>query len=113
MSRPKPFVLLTHTSHQTDLTEEVVTAPGLWAVLLGGKPINLRTQSPNRGHKYSRISHSNPAHAHAAARRLNALFETEEFEVWEFRPGHLPHRVELRDGPSKARADKLSRNHRP
>ena len=113
MPRPAPDLLLSHHSDKTDLVEEVVTAPGLWAVLLNGQPINIRTSKPNSGFKYTRISHSHPAHAHAAARRLNALFETNAFEVWEFPIDQMPRRVEIRDGPAKAREDKLSRMHRP
>jgi hypothetical protein len=84
MSRPKPNVLIEHTSKATYKTEQVLASEGVWAVFYDDKPINLKTanllvQYP--GPKYKKVSFSNPGHAKNLARKLNAQFKTEKFSV--------------------------------
>jgi len=84
MSRPKPTVLIEHTSKQTYKTEQVLAAEGVWAVFFDGSPINLKTsnmltQFP--GPKYKKVSFSNKGHAINLARKLNTQFRTDKFSV--------------------------------
>jgi hypothetical protein len=42
MSRPSPNILLAYEPAEADHLEQVVSAPGIWAVLYRGDPINIR-----------------------------------------------------------------------
>jgi hypothetical protein len=84
MSRPKPNVLIEHTSKATYKTEQVLSSEGVWAVFYDAKPINLKTSNmlvQYPGPKYKKVAFSNPGHARNLAKKLNAQFKTEKFTV--------------------------------
>jgi len=72
--------------------EEVLDASAIYAVFYEGKPINLKSSSiitNYPGPKYKKVSFSNPGHAHNLAQKLNAMFKTSEFKVYELKQGKL------------------------
>lgn len=92
MSRPKPTVLLEHIDKKTYRAEQVLDAEAIWAVFYNGKPFNLKslnsiTNYP--GPKYKKVSFSNPGHAHNLAKKLNDMFNTDEFAVYKLSTGEL------------------------
>lgn len=92
MSRPKPTVLLEHIDKKTYRAEQVLDAEAIWAVFFNGKPFNLKslnsiTNYP--GPKYKKVSFSNPGHAHNLAKKLNEMFNTDEFSVYRLTTGEL------------------------
>ena len=92
MSRPKPTVLLEHIDKKTYRAEQVLDAEAIWAVFYSGKPFNLKslnsiTNYP--GPKYKKVSFSNPGHAHNLAKKLNDMFNTDEFAVYKLTAGEL------------------------
>ena len=92
MSRPKPTVLLQHSNKTTFKMDEVLAAEGIWAVFYDGKPINLKSSSlvaNYPGPKYKKVSFSNPGHAHNLAQKLNNMFKTKDFAVYELTKGKL------------------------
>ena len=92
MSRPKPTVLLQHSNKTTYKMDEVLAAEGIWAVFYDGKPINLKSSSlvaNYPGPKYKKVSFSNPGHAHNLAQKLNNMFKTKDFAVYELTKGKL------------------------
>ena len=85
MSRPKPTVLLEHVNRESYKSEQVLESEAIWAVFYKGKPFNLKSGSmvsSYPGPKYKKVSFSNPGHARNLAKKLNALFNTEEFAVY-------------------------------
>ena len=92
MSRPKPKTLLQYTNKKSYKMEEVLDATAIYAVFYDGKPINLKSSSiisNYPGPKYKKVSFSNPGHAHNLAQKLNAMFKTTEFQVYELTQGKL------------------------
>lgn len=92
MSRPKPNILLDYTDPKTYKSEQVLEASAIYAVFYEGNPINLRricslTNVP--GPKYRKVSFSNPGHAFNLAEKLNKMFKTDKFEVFELMPKKL------------------------
>ena len=90
MSRPKPTVLLESTDKKTYRSEQILEAEAIWAVFYKEKPFNLKsfnsiTNYP--GPKYKKTSFSNPGHAHNLAKRLNSLFECDDFSVMKLTQG--------------------------
>lgn len=88
MARPKPSILLEFIDPQTYKCEQVLLSDAVYAVCYDGKPINLRTvnkllSSPS---KYKKCNFSNPGHAYNLAERLNTLFKTDKFKVYELSP---------------------------
>jgi hypothetical protein len=84
MSRPKPNVLLEHIDKKTYKTEQVLAAEAIWAVFFKDEPFNLKsanmlTNYP--GPKYKKVSFSNPGHAINLAKKLNDLFNCDDFSV--------------------------------
>ena len=72
--------------------EEVLDATAIYAVFYEGKPINLKSSSiisNYPGPKYKKVSFSNPGHAHNLAQKLNTMFKTSGFEVYELTEGKL------------------------
>ena len=70
--------------------DEVLAAEGIWAVFYDGKPINLKSSSlvaNYPGPKYKKVSFSNPGHAFNLAKKLNTLFNVEEFTVVKLTAG--------------------------
>ena len=90
MSRPKPKILLDYTDPKTYKAEQVLEAEAIYAVFLDGKPINLRSINSlinYPGPKYKKVSFSNPGHAFNLAEKLNKLFKTDKFKVYELTGG--------------------------
>ena len=90
MSRPKPTVLLEHTDKKSYRSEQILDAEAIWAVFYNNKPFNLKsfnsiTNYP--GPKYKKTSFSNPGHAHNLAKRLNSLFDCEDFSGMQLTQG--------------------------
>lgn len=84
MSRPKPKVLLEKTNTATYKTEQILEAEAIWAVFYKERPFNLKSSNSLTsypGPKYKKTSFSNPGHAHNLAKKLNSLFNVEDFEV--------------------------------
>jgi len=87
MSRPKPKVLLSHTNAKNYISEQVLAVKAIYSVCYDGKPINLKAvhslindQSP----KYRRTCFpESPGHALNLAEKLNKLFKTDKFDVYE------------------------------
>ena len=92
MSRPKPKTLLQHTNNKSFKMEEILEASAIYAVFYKQKPINLKTSSivsNYPGPKYKKVSFSNPGHAHNLAQKLNLMFKTNDFAVYELTKGKL------------------------
>ena len=90
MSRPKPEVLIEHIDKKTYKAEQVLKAEAIWAVFYQTEPFNLKsanilTNYP--GPKYKKVSFSNPGHAHNLAKKLNDMFNTDEFTVVKLTSG--------------------------
>lgn len=84
MARPKPTVLIESIDSKTYKSEQVLKSDGIYAVYYQGSPINLRsvnTLISYPGPKYKKSSFSNSGHALNLAKKLNALFKTEDFTV--------------------------------
>lgn len=91
MSRPKPSIILDYTDPKTYKSEQVLEADAIYAVFYEGKPINLRSLNSlvnYPGPKYKKVSFSNPGHAFNLAEKLNKLFRTDRFQVYELTGGH-------------------------
>ena len=92
MSRPKPEILLEHIDRKNYRAEQVLQADAIWAVLYQGKPFNLKSLNALTNHpgpKYKKTSFSNPGHAHNLAKKLNDLFNTDQFRVYQLTGGKL------------------------
>lgn len=90
MSRPKPKILLDYTDPKTYKAEQVLEAEAIYAVFYEGKPINLRSINSlvnYPGPKYKKVSFSNPGHAFNLTEKLNKLFKTDKFKVYELTGG--------------------------
>jgi hypothetical protein len=90
MSRPKPNVLLEHVDKKTYRSDQVLKAEAIWAVFFKGEPFNLKsanilTNYP--GPKYKKVSFSNPGHAINLAKKLNDMFNCNDFEVIKLNQG--------------------------
>jgi len=90
MSRPKPTVLIEHVDKKTYKTEQVLQAEAIWAVFYKEEPFNLKsanmlTNYP--GPKYKKVSFSNPGHAHNLSKKLNEMFDTNDFTVVKLTSG--------------------------
>jgi hypothetical protein len=91
MSRPKPKVLLSYTDPKSFQTEQVIATKAIYVVFYDGQPINLK--SVNQLHddlnpKYRRVTFpESPGHAFNLCDKLNAMFKTDKFEVFEFKDG--------------------------
>ncbi|MDA9955645.1 hypothetical protein N9D49_00905 [bacterium] len=84
MSRPKPTVLLENIDKKTYKSEQVLKAEAIWAVFYQGKPFNLKSSNiltNYPGPKYKKVSFSNPGHALNLAKKLNDMFNCNDFEV--------------------------------
>lgn len=70
--------------------EEVLESHAIWAVFYQGRPINLKSSSiisNYPGPKYKKVSFSNPGHAFNLAQKLNDMFKSTEFSVYELTQG--------------------------
>ena len=92
MSRPKPKVILEYVDKKSYKAEQVLEAEAIWAVFYKGKPLNLKSSNVLTnypGPKYKKVSFSNPGHAHNLAQKLNVMFKTNDFSVYELTKGKL------------------------
>jgi hypothetical protein len=92
MSRPRPKILLEYTNKKNYKVEQILDSDAIWAVFYQGKPINLKTGSlvsSYPGPKYKKVSFSNPGHAHNLAKKLNKLFNTDQFKVYKLTDGEV------------------------
>ena len=90
MSRPKPTILLEHTVRKSYKSEQVLAAEGIWAVFYQNKPFNLKSANMLNnypGPKYKKVSFSNPGHAFNLAKKMNTMFNTEDFTVVKLTQG--------------------------
>lgn len=90
MSRPKPTILLENVNKQDYKSEQVLAADAIWAVFYKNKPFNLKSSNLLNnypGPKYKKVSFSNPGHAFNLAKKLNTMFNTEEFTVVKLTQG--------------------------
>ena len=90
MSRPKPNVLLEHINNKTYKSEQVLEADAIWAVFYKEKPFNLKSANALTnypGPKYKKVSFSNPGHAHNLAKKLNEMFNCNDFAVFKLTNG--------------------------
>lgn len=90
MSRPKPKVLLEHIDKKSYKSEQILEADAIWAVFFKNQPFNLKsanmlTNYP--GPKYKKVSFSNPGHAINLAKKLNELFNCNDFNVVKLTQG--------------------------
>jgi hypothetical protein len=90
MSRPKPKVVLEKINKKTFKSDQILEAEAIWAVFYQDKPFNLKSQNSLGGYpgsKYKKVSFSNPGHAYNLAKKLNALFNSEDFSVYKLTTG--------------------------
>ncbi len=90
MSRPKPVVRLEYTNKVTYKCEQVLDAEAIWAVFYQDKPFNLKSSNALTnypGPKYKKTSFSNPGHAHNLAKKLNEMFNCNDFSVYMLSEG--------------------------
>ena len=90
MSRPKPTILLESTDRKPYKSEQVLAAEGIWAVFYKNKPFNLKSANMLNnypGPKYKKVSFSNPGHAFNLAKKMNTMFNTEDFTVVKLTQG--------------------------
>jgi hypothetical protein len=90
MSRPKPNVILEYINNKTYKSEQVLEAEAIWAVFHQGKPFNLKSANALTnypGPKYKKVSFSNPGHAHNLAKKLNEMFNCNDFAVFKLTTG--------------------------
>lgn len=92
MSRPKPNIILQHTTEEYKATQ-VCAADAIYSVCYRGQPIMVRTidniEVGYPGPKYLKTSFPNSGHAFNLADRLNEMFNTEDFAVFVMRPQRL------------------------
>jgi len=92
MSRPKPNVLLEYINKKTYKSEQVLDAEAIWAVFYKGNPFNLKSANALTnypGPKYKKVSFSNPGHAINLAKKLNDMFNCNDFEVYKLTNGEV------------------------
>ena len=90
MSRPKPTILREHVDKKTYKTEQVLQSDAIWAVFFQNQPFNLKSANmltSYPGPKYKKTSFSNPGHALNLAKKLNNLFDSDEFTVIKLTAG--------------------------
>lgn len=90
MSRPKPKIILEFVNKKTYKTEQVLDAEAIWAVFYKDKPFNLKSANmltSYPGPKYKKTSFSNPGHAKNLAKKLNDIFNCDDFSVYRLTSG--------------------------
>jgi hypothetical protein len=90
MSRPKPTILKEFVDKKTYKTEQVLQSEAIWAVFFQSQPFNLKSANmltSYPGPKYKKTSFSNPGHALNLAKKLNNLFDSDEFTVVKLTSG--------------------------
>lgn len=92
MSRPKPKILLEHVNKKTYKVEQILDSEAIWAVFFQNRPFNLKSSNmltSYPGPKYKKTSFSNPGHAYNLAKKLNLMFDTDEFVVYQLTTGEI------------------------
>ena len=92
MSRPKPTVLLEYINQKTYKVEQILDSEAIWAVFYQEKPFNLKSSNLGDQPDFTtpaQVSFSNPGHAHNLAKKLNELFDTDEFIVCQLTTGTI------------------------
>jgi len=92
MSRPKPNVLLEYVNKKNYKSEQILDAEAIWAVFYKDKPFNLKSSNiltNYPGPKYKKTSFSNPGHALNLAKKLNELFNVDDFKVYKLTAGEI------------------------
>jgi len=92
MSRPKPQILLEYIDKKTYASEQILQANAIWAVFFKGQPFNLKQENKLTNYpspKYPKVSFSNPGHAINLAKKLNELFNCNDFEVVKLTQGEI------------------------
>ena len=92
MSRPKPTIIMENVNPKTYKAEQVLDAEAIYAVFYQDKPINLRTLNhlvSYPGPKYRKVSFANKGHCFNLAEKLNKMFKTDEFKVYELTAGKI------------------------
>ena len=92
MSRPKPKVLLEYTNKKTYKSEQILESEAIWAVFYKNEPFNLKSSNSITnypGPKYKKVSFSNPGHAHNLAKKLNRMFNCDDFQVVKLTSGEI------------------------
>jgi hypothetical protein len=92
MSRPKPKVLLEHINKKNYKSEQILEADAIWAVFYKNEPFNLKSSNSLTsypGPKYKKVSFSNPGHAINLAKKLNRMFNCEDFQVVKLTAGEI------------------------
>ena len=92
MSRPKPKVLLENTNKKTYKIEQILESEAIWAVFYKNQPFNLKSANSLTsypGPKYKKVSFSNPGHAINLAKKLNRLFNCDDFQVVKLTAGEI------------------------
>lgn len=92
MSRPKPNVLLEYVNKKTYKSEQILEADAIWAVFYNGLPFNLKSSNSLTsypGPKYKKVSFSNPGHARNLAKKLNRMFNCDNFSVVKLTSGEI------------------------
>ena len=90
MSRPKPTIILESVDKKTYKVEQVLQAEAIWAVFYKDQPFNLKSANALTnypGPKYKKVSFSNPGHAHNLAKKLNDMFNCNDFAVYKLTNG--------------------------
>ena len=92
MSRPKPTVLLEKVNSKTYRSEQILESEAIWAVFYQNKAFNLKSSNALTnypGPKYKKTSFSNPGHAHNLSKKLNTMFNSEDFVVYKLTTGEI------------------------
>jgi hypothetical protein len=92
MSRPKPKVLLENINKKNYKSEQILEADAIWAVFYKNEPFNLKSSNSITnypGPKYKKVSFSNPGHAHNLAKKLNRMFNCDDFQVVKLTSGEI------------------------
>ena len=92
MSRPKPKVLLEHIDKKNYKSEQILEADAIWAVFYKNAAFNFKSSNSLTsypGPKYKKVSFSNPGHAHNLAKKLNRMFNCQDFQVVELTNGKV------------------------
>lgn len=90
MSRPKPKIILEHTDNKTYKSDQILEAEAIWAVFYKDCPFNLKNANRLTNYpapKYKKTSFSNPGHAHNLAKKLNKIFNCDDFSVYRLTKG--------------------------
>jgi hypothetical protein len=92
MSRPKPKILLENINKKNYKSEQVLEAEAIWAVFYKEQPFNLKSSNSLTsypGPKYKKVSFSNPGHAYNLAKKLNSMFNCQDFQVVKLTSGEI------------------------